>query len=239
MNTPCLAVVFVRWCRTQGAASWRNRRPFRPVMIHHLSTFNNVIAVRARGRLGKMEELGKPSLAELLASSIIGSVLLPGLTLNLNQFHREREEFDSRVRKLSASVETTRAKAAAGASAQSIDLTRRLFDEIGVALEELSVAEEEMRHANDELLSSRDECESERRKYRELFDFCPDAYIVSDNEGVIRESNQAAATLFETQSEFLIGKPLLSFVLEQDRPNARRQLTALVERAGTTGRNPT
>ena len=44
--------------------------------------------------------------------------------------------------------------------------------------------------------------------YQELFDFAPDAQVVTDQRGVVLEANYAAAALFRLSKAFLIGMPL-------------------------------
>src|SRR5256885_15870105 len=56
------------------------------------------------------------------------------------------------------------------------------------ALEELRVADEELRVQNEELAASKHAIDAERLRYRELFDFAPDAYLVTDVHGTIREA---------------------------------------------------
>jgi putative nucleotidyltransferase with HDIG domain/PAS domain S-box-containing protein len=56
------------------------------------------------------------------------------------------------------------------------------------------------------------------RGYQDLFDLAPDAYLVTDAQAVIAESNQAAASLLKMDRSFLKGKPLADFVTETDRP---------------------
>jgi PAS domain S-box-containing protein len=45
-------------------------------------------------------------------------------------------------------------------------------------------------------------------RYRELFDFAPDGYLVTDLEGVIVDANHAAVLLLQTRKGFLCDKPL-------------------------------
>src|SRR4051794_14818046 len=47
-----------------------------------------------------------------------------------------------------------------------------------------------------------------RLRYQELFEFAPDFQLVTDRHGVILEADHAAAALFRSPKEFLIGKPL-------------------------------
>ena len=56
------------------------------------------------------------------------------------------------------------------------------------------------------------------RAYRDLFDLAPDAYLVTDAQTIIAESNQAAAAMLKVNQGFLKGKPLTDFVAESDRP---------------------
>ena len=55
------------------------------------------------------------------------------------------------------------------------------------------------------------------RSYRDLFILAPDAYLVTDGQTIIAESNQAAAALLMMDRSSLKGKPLTHFVVEADR----------------------
>jgi PAS domain-containing protein len=58
----------------------------------------------------------------------------------------------------------------------------------------------------------------ERRRYAVLFELAPDACLVTDAEGTIREANVAAGLLLGAAPASLAGKTLESFVpLEQRR----------------------
>ncbi len=84
--------------------------------------------------------------------------------------------------------------------------------ELSTALEELHVAAEELRQQNEELLATRQALEAERQRYRDLFEFAPDGYLVTDADGTIQEANQAAARLLGVRQDFLVGKPFVVFV---------------------------
>jgi PAS domain S-box-containing protein len=88
-----------------------------------------------------------------------------------------------------------------------------LFEELRTSLEELQVAEEELRQQNEELAVTREALEAERLRYRELFECAPDGYLVTDAEGTIREANRAAARLLQVEPRFLVGKPMIAFVV--------------------------
>ncbi len=100
-----------------------------------------------------------------------------------------------------------------GYSTQTLNHALDTFTEI---LEELQVAEEELRQQNEELLETHETVEKERARYRELFEFAPDAYLVTDEKGIIQEANQAASLLFNLDNIFLTGKPILALVEPAD-----------------------
>lgn len=116
----------------------------------------------------------------------------------------------------------------AGRARASTDGSRPLVQEsllhLASTLEELRVSEEELRAQADVLASSSMEVEGELRRYRDLFQLAPDAYLVTGPDGLIREANRAAGALLGVREEYLPGKPLLVFVHEDDRGAFRRQL---------------
>jgi PAS domain S-box-containing protein len=61
----------------------------------------------------------------------------------------------------------------------------------------------------------------------ELADFLPDAYLVTDANGVVRRANRAAAELLGRPQWHLAGKPLAVFVVGAQRQAFRREITAL------------
>ena len=104
------------------------------------------------------------------------------------------------------------------------------LEELSNTLEELQVAGEELRQQNEELAAARSSIEVERQRYQELFDFAPDGYLATDPLGVIREANQAAASLLAVPPDFLIKKPLVLFVAEEDRRSFHLRLKSLAEK---------
>jgi diguanylate cyclase (GGDEF)-like protein/PAS domain S-box-containing protein len=105
-------------------------------------------------------------------------------------------------------------------------------ENLRAAIEELYVAEEELRLEHEELLAARAELEDQRRRYEELFQLAPDAYIVTNPLGIVREVNRAAAALIGVEPRFLLGKPLMTFVDSEDRPDLR----ALINTFGSASR---
>jgi PAS domain S-box-containing protein len=73
----------------------------------------------------------------------------------------------------------------------------------------------------------RQRLESERRRYLELFELAPDAYLVTDANGRILEASRAAATLFGVEARLLVGQRLGGFVPAGERKAFRSQLLDL------------
>ncbi len=107
-----------------------------------------------------------------------------------------------------------------------------MMTELGVTLEELTVAEEEMRVQNDALGEAGKSLEAERQRYRDLFEFAPDPYLLTDLSGVVLEANQAAFVLLGLGPRSLIGKPLVIYVAPEDRLAFHTALSA-AKKAGT------
>jgi len=98
------------------------------------------------------------------------------------------------------------------------------------AFEELRLADEELRAESEALAVTSDELDRERRKFRELFEFAPDAYFVTDLYGTIREANVAAGRLLGLDPKILVGKLLPSFFEESARRQYPQQLDVLCDR---------
>src|SRR5712671_8093981 len=67
-------------------------------------------------------------------------------------------------------------------------------------------------------------------KYRELFDFAPEAYLTTDLYGTIRDANIAAGRLLGAEPKYLVGKALHSFFEESARKQFPHQLDHLCDR---------
>lgn len=113
---------------------------------------------------------------------------------------------------------------ATGRQSDTSDSLESMRDELQGALNELKVIEEELRLQNDELRMARKASEAQRRRYRQLFDFAPDGYLVTDTSGSIREANYAAGALLHQHQEYLLGKSLLSFVADSHKKHFRLQI---------------
>ncbi|MDM9379555.1 PAS domain S-box protein [Chlorogloeopsis sp. ULAP01] len=94
-------------------------------------------------------------------------------------------------------------------------------------LEELQVAQEELRQQNEELVIAHNLAEAEGKRYRDLFNFAPNGYVVTDANGMIQEANQAIATLVVINQSYLVNKPLAVYISDSDLRAFRNLLNNL------------
>lgn len=99
--------------------------------------------------------------------------------------------------------------------------------ELGTTSEELHIAAEELLQQTESFVSLQQQLEAERQRYRDLFEFMPDAYLVTNLQGKIQEANQAATTLLGIEQPQLQGKLLINFVPVERRSIFRAKLNRL------------
>ncbi|MFP4100284.1 PAS domain-containing sensor histidine kinase [Coleofasciculus sp.] len=99
--------------------------------------------------------------------------------------------------------------------------------ELSHSLQELQFAAGELRQQNDKLAQSQIALEAERQRYRELFEFAPDGYLVTNPDAIIVEANQAAAHSLNFSPERLVGKSFAVFVATQERRDFYYKLSQL------------
>ena len=85
-------------------------------------------------------------------------------------------------------------------------------EELAACLEELRVAEEELYEKDQSLAEASADLRNEHRRYRDLFEFSPDGYLVTDSKGVVREANLIAAKMLQVRRDRLLGKPIVIFL---------------------------
>ncbi len=100
---------------------------------------------------------------------------------------------------------------------------------LGLALEELHVTTENLHQQNEALITTQQSLEVERQRSQNLFDFAPDAYVVTDPRGVIQVLNGVAATLLNLRRDFGVGKPLSLFLAPPDQAMIYAQLERIAQ----------
>src|SRR5262245_45973976 len=95
------------------------------------------------------------------------------------------------------------------------------------AVEELSTTVEELHAMNADLTASQQAAIEGQRRYQELFDGVPEAYLVTDLQGLVLEANRLAAHMFHIDRARLIGLPLGVFIAPHMRRSFQAQLAWL------------
>jgi PAS domain S-box-containing protein len=96
-----------------------------------------------------------------------------------------------------------------------------------LALEELNVLWEDLKAHSDRLTT-------EGKRYADLFEFAPDAYLATDPCGAILEANRAAVEMLGVEHAQLLGKPLSAYISMSHRAHYRQRLVALISEDGAT-----
>ena len=102
-------------------------------------------------------------------------------------------------------------------------------NDLKAILHELSVHQIELEMQNEELAKSRDELERSRDKYQQLYDFAPLGYLSLSHEGLILEANLAGARLLGVERNYLLRKPLITYLAPESQGTFFRHRTAVFE----------
>jgi PAS domain S-box-containing protein len=102
-------------------------------------------------------------------------------------------------------------------SSQHPALLPQALVELSNSLEELRISQEVLHQQNQELLEAQVALDVERQRYRNLFEFAPDGYLITDTNGNIQNANQAACLLLKVSQPSLMGQPLPLYVTEAER----------------------
>lgn len=95
------------------------------------------------------------------------------------------------------------------------------------AVAELEATREEPRRRPDEAVSATEALDAATRRYADLFLHAPDAYVVTDRDGVVSEVNNAAGRLLARTHDDHAGRPLAAFFAAGDSGAIRAAVSAL------------
>ena len=107
--------------------------------------------------------------------------------MNIDTFAQQIQEIHWRIGELYRDAHTS-------VQQKEDSILPSAFKELGTASEELQVAAEQLSEQNQTLVAMRSQMEAERQRYQDLFEFLPDACLVTNGEGKIEEANRAATT---------------------------------------------
>lgn len=99
------------------------------------------------------------------------------------------------------------------------------------AIDELRVTEEELRGQQAQLADAWRAAETGSDWNRALLETVPEALLVTDPDGVVRDANPAAAALLGVSTRSLRGKPLAVYVPREERSAFRSRLPHLTDDA--------
>ncbi|MEH2349046.1 MAG: PAS domain S-box protein [Nostoc sp.] len=110
-----------------------------------------------------------------------------------------------------------------------LGVTDRVTDltELMQTCEALQETLEELRQQNQKLAIACEMAELEWRRYQDLFNLAPDAYLVTDVDGIIKEANYVTAALLSVRQNYLVGKSFIIFIAEADRQTFMNKLANL------------
>ncbi len=103
-------------------------------------------------------------------------------------------------------------------------------------LEELSIHQIELEMQNDELLKSQEKLEKEKKKFQQLYDYAPVAYITLNATGNIIDLNFAAARLFGKPREVFNLNSIFPFLDDDSKTTFRKILQdAIQQKVNSSG----
>lgn len=141
--------------------------------------------------------------------------------MNHNRLFQQMDQLSERIRSL---LQKAHSNLLQRPELRFLEVLPQMLEELGNSLEELQASQEVLHQQNQELALAYQELAAERKRYRELFECAPDGYLITNTEGKIQEANQTSSVLLQVPQQYLIGKPLVVFVPEQERQDFRTQL---------------
>ncbi|HIK19189.1 MAG TPA: PAS domain S-box protein [Leptolyngbyaceae cyanobacterium M33_DOE_097] len=160
---------------------------------------------------------------------IIQRLKIQQLNKALSEALGQAESIDSESQTTGQAIETwEQAAAEISATYTELEAYKNQLEasnsELQQTVEELHTTQEELNTQNIQLLLSNQLAHAEQTRYQDLFEFAPDGYAVTDENGCIQEANRALSNLLQRPQARLIGKPLAVYVVERDRPLLRNLL---------------
>lgn len=134
-----------------------------------------------------------------------------------------------RIKKIHGRLSDLYQSAIASAS-PSPDLLPTALVELGIVSEALQLVMDELGQQNEKLNSVQSKVQLEHQRYQDLFELIPNGYLVTDTNFVIQEANRSVANLFNTQQQFLIGKPITTLIHTEDRLSFQSKISQISQR---------
>src|SRR5262245_21643715 len=113
---------------------------------------------------------------------------------------------------------------------RTITELRRLLEEQKVLLSQKTAREDQIQARVDQLEQSFQSAAEQLVRYRELFEFAPDAYFITDMAGAILEANRAAMHQLRLLPALFHNKPLPFFIVPEHRVALYQRLSRIHHR---------
>jgi len=101
----------------------------------------------------------------------------------------------------------------------------------------MSTVHGDLNARRDELSGQPEQLARERDYYAALFRLAPEACVVSDSSGTIRDVNDAGQRLLRLSRPFLVGRPIQLFVAPEHRSEFRTRLNELLSQEPETAKS--
>jgi PAS domain S-box-containing protein len=130
------------------------------------------------------------------------------------------ENIDYRITELQGRLALLSKQVKQGTS-QNVQSNREMmisaYEDMTALLAQIQGVNDQVRDSYIELAVIRQGLESERLRYLSLFNFAPDGYLVTSQDGIILEANQTASLLIKLPADNLSGQSLAEYVIEAER----------------------
>ena len=144
----------------------------------------------------------------------------PELIINLDiMFAQQLQSVQGRLANLCQDTNT--------AVQPEADLVLAALKEVDTASKILEIATEQLFEQTQKLANVQARLREEYKRYQDLLNFIPNAYLVTDTQGKIQSANCITATLFNLQQRFFVNKPLVCFIAVEERQVFRSQLNQM------------
>lgn len=111
----------------------------------------------------------------------------------------------------------------------SPELLPSALKELGIVSEALQIAIDELDRQHQQVAQLQTELRAERHRYQSLFEFIPDACVITNSSAVIEGLNGAGVKLLNAQPQAIVGKPLASLVVSEDLPLFQAKLAQVAQ----------
>ncbi len=109
------------------------------------------------------------------------------------------------------------------------ELLPSALKELGIVSEALQIAIDELDRQRHQVAQLQTDLQAERQRYQSLFEFIPDACVITNPTAAIEGLNSAGASLLNAQPQAIMNKPLASLIVSEDLPLFQAKLAQIAQ----------